>query len=167
MTIYELLTSYQEAQTTAAEKEAARAAAYAARIAEIDRATAAMEAAVAAGDQEAYQQESVNLAFARAAAEKVEDSSPFYTSDQYDLHHAQINDCVKGHRQRIYSKICKHLTEIDTLLLEDRAISNTAEEALRIVANLANTHAQAWAYTSTPAPSLGKFAAYARERAEG
>ena len=96
MTIYELLTSYQEAQTAAAEKEAARAAAHAARIAEIDRATAAMEAAVAAGDQEAYQQESVNLAFARAAAEKVEDSSPFYTSDQYNLHHAQIlRPCVK------------------------------------------------------------------------
>ena len=74
---------------------------------------------------------------------------------------------ININQQRIYSKICKHLTEIDALLLEDRAISNTAEEALRIVANLANTHAQAWAYTGTPAPSLGKFAAYARERAEG
>lgn len=164
MSILDLLNAQREAEKNAAEKESARVANYAARVAEIERSTAAMDAAVAAGDQATYQRESINLAFARAAAEKVEAHSPYYSEEEADHALQEIAAIVSQHRLETYSKIQKHIAEIDVLLKEHHDVRVHADKCVAIVGTLAErtfVTMYRWAHV----PDFDKFRNFVRKNA--
>lgn len=166
MTIYELLTTYQEAKTTAEDQEKARAAAAAARQKAIEAAAAAMDAAVAAGDQKAYREESMNLAFARAAAEKVEKTAPFFSMDEYNQHTADVAHCILQHRKETYGKIAAHMAEVESLLDEQKKMNNAADRCCGIINSLAD-YGSAFCiiYSYDPIPDHRRFTEFVKRRA--